>query len=221
MELIIWVLIFIIWILLLVFIIFLVITKATKNAEEITNPIKLFSSELGFTYYEKFDFDLYQLSDINLFAKGDSREIGYAVVGKIEDSTVTILNYKYSERKRKFSSKTILTVLLFESPDLNFPKFKLEPKNMSYSLLFGKHISFGSRTNFLLKGKDETSIRRLFNKEILSFFKDKKKLNIEAFGDRLIVYSDSYMADHKEISKFFYEGREVFNLFKSSSRKLS
>ena len=66
---------------------------------------------------------------------------------------------------------------------------------------------------YLLRGSDETSIRKVFSPMVISHFEKNKGLSVEVNGDTLICYRQSKRVRPTELKDFLYEGRAVFGLF--------
>jgi hypothetical protein len=67
---------------------------------------------------------------------------------------------------------------------------------------------------YLLRGKDEQTIRALFTDTVLTFFAaHPDKVLLEGSGDQLILYRDGKIIEPEDIPAFMKEGFEVFRLF--------
>jgi len=169
-----------------------------------------------------------------LFRVGRSPRIGNGMVGKIDDIDVKIFEYSFAEDKGigaypdgGGSVTTTAHVVLVENKNVYFPEFKLSTKKAFQEILFNykgqKNISFDSHPQlasyYSLIGKDEDSIRRLFNIEILYYLDNQKdRMSVEAFGDKLIYYRASHL-EPEEILNLYKKGLELYKLFESSVLK--
>ena len=115
------------------------------------------------------------------------------------------------------------SVICFQSPQLNLPKFRLRPEYFSDKIgskLGYQDIDFESHPTaaefskkYLLRGKDEQKIRALFTDEVLAFFAGQDKIRVEGFSSHLCFYRAPKLIEPEDIPAFMKEGFEVFRLF--------
>lgn len=132
-----------------------------------------------------------------------------------------VSGYSYTTGGGKSSSTYRQTVIGFQSSKLTLPAFELSPEHLFHKIagVFGyQDIDISSYPDFsksyLLRGSDETSIRKVFSPMVISHFEKNKGLFVEVKGDTLIFYRQSKRVRPTDIKDFLYEGRAVFGLFR-------
>ena len=147
---------------------------------------------------------------------GDSELLGFA-----EEFEVRIFAYGFAQQQQ--DQHVMQSVICFQSPQLNLPKFQLCPEfffNKLWGGRFTGDIDFESHPTavefskkYLLRGKDEQKIRALFTDEVLAFFAGQDKICVEGFSSHLCFYRARKLIEPEDIPAFMKEGFEVFRLF--------
>ena len=208
-----------------------------KLGEQRTKKFTDFAEQMGmeFSVEDEWDigeslsaFDLFWEADITNVLSGDSEQLGYG-----EEFEVTVLDCSYVrsasvlERPLGFGgeNKTIVqTVICFHSSQLSLPDFSMRPEEWHHKLrskLGYQDIDFESHSTavefskkYLLRGKDEQTIRALFTDAVLTFFAaHPDKVCVEGSDDQLIWYQPGKIIEPEDIPAFMKEGFEVFRLF--------
>ena len=204
----------------------LLILRAQKLSEQRLKKLKDFAEQMGMEFSAKGDsalleslsaFDLFDGSgvDITNVLHGDSEQLGYG-----EDFEVRILEHIYSSDETTCTQ----TVIYFRSPQLSLPDFSMRPEHFFHkigSVLGYQDIDFESHPTavefskkYLLRGKDEQTIRALFTDKVLTFFAaHPDKVCVEGSDDQLIWYQPEKIIEPEDIPAFMKEGFEVFRLF--------
>jgi|TARA_B100000073_G_C23622121_1_gene528999 hypothetical protein len=147
------------------------------------------------------------LSRLPLFTRGSQRGVWNVIKGTMHDTPITILDYRYSYRNSN-SRPCLQTVLLFEWPGLNLPVFSLRAQTqrdkpgqdfllsimpmaqslMPHTIDMSEHQEFAQR--FWLQGtqKNEQTVRKLFNDDVVHFFERHNNLSTDAAGTKIAVY---------------------------------
>ena len=68
-------------------------------------------------------------------------------------------------------------------------------------------------SNYLLTGRDETTIRALFNQDLLEFFKWETGWTVEGHDDWLLVYRRGVREKPDRLSQFLLESGRVADVF--------
>jgi hypothetical protein len=104
------------------------------------------------------------------------------------------------------------------------PTFSLRPETIWHKIggWFGhQDIDFESHPGFsrlyLLRGRDEEAIRRLFTAEVLAFYEGQSGLSTEGAGNRLVVYRHAKRIAPADTRSFLEEGFGVLGVFRSSA----
>ena len=211
--------------------------RVGKLAEQRSKKFKNLAEQMGmeFSVEDEWDigaslsaFDLFWEADITNLLSGDSEQLGYG-----EEFEVTVLDCSYVrsasvlERPLGFGreNKTIVqTVICFHSTQLSLPDFSMRPEEWHHKLrskLGYQDIDFESHSTavefskkYLLRGKDEQTIRALFTDAVLTFFAaHPDKVCVEGSDDQLIWYQPGKIIEPEDIPAFMKEGFEVFRLF--------
>ncbi len=204
----------------------LLILRAQKLSEQRLKKLKDFAEQMGMEFSAKGDsalleslsaFDLFDGSgvDITNVLYGDSEQLGYG-----EEFKVRILEFTYPSGESTISQ----TVICFRSPQLSLPDFSMRPEHFFHkigSVLGYQDIDFESHPTavefskkYLLRGKDEQTIRALFTDTVLTFFAaHPDKVCVEGSDDQLIWYQPGKIIEPEDIPAFMKEGFEVFRLF--------
>ena len=146
---------------------------------------------------------------------GDSEQLGYG-----EEFEVRTLDFTYQSGKGTISQ----TVICFRSSQLSLPDFSMRPEYFFHKIgskLGYQDIDFESHPTavefskkYLLRGKDEQTIRALFTDTVLTFFAaHPDKVCVEGSDDQLIWYQPGKIIEPEDIPAFMKEGFEVFRLF--------
>jgi hypothetical protein len=183
---------------------------------------KKLAETMNFTFSEKGDESALYLGQFHLFSQGHFHRISNVLTGMFGDIHVMIMDYKYTTSRGRYSSTYQQTVLTMESDRLLLPSFNLQPTTLLYKIghiLGEQDINFDTAPVFskkyLLRGKDEESIRRLFNERVFEYYEHHPGLNTEGGGNKLIYYRNSKLVSLDEIQAFLQEGYDIFSLFKS------
>ena len=138
----------------------------------------------------------------------------------------------------KFQNSTQYTVAAVDSDTLMLPAFFLSPKPVGFfkktvaalttgEIQFDQHEGFSK--SFVLKGADEEAIRRIFDREMLDLFAERKGqgLHLEVTRGLFIVYlgADPTQDRHRFVisrrSNFRKQPGEIHEFMKSVGHLLS
>ena len=163
-----------------------------------------------------------------LFGKvGRSPKISNLMTGSSGDMNINIMDYSYTVSNGKSSSTHSQTVIIVQSAHLHLPAFTLAPENFFHKIggMFGyQDIDFASHPKFskqyLLRGKDEQSIKETFSDEVLEFYEKDKTLRTEGNDDKFIYYKGDKMLSPKEIQSFLQEAINLHGLLKTQGSGL-
>ena len=201
-----------------------------KGSEQRTKEFKRISEQLGMTFSARVKGRAKDRATppLPLFGEGHSRVVtnmlhgDSELLGFAEEFEVRIFAYGFTPKGR--NDPTLMqSVICFQSPQLNLPKFQLCPEfffNKLWGGRFTGDIDFESHPTavefskkYLLRGKDEQKIRALFTDEVLAFFAGQDKICVEGFSSHLCFYRAFKLIEPEDIPAFMKEGFEVFRLF--------
>jgi hypothetical protein len=119
----------------------------------------------------------------------------------------------------KEGNRNIITVVLFESDQLNLPYFFLYPRFFYHkilSLMGNQNIKIGDfpkfSKNYVLNSGNEEKARNLFNSKVLSYFEKNYGWSVEGKGIMLLV-TRRERVDPQNIKNFLQEADMIFRLF--------
>ena len=201
-----------------------------KGSEQRTKEFKRISEQLGMTFSARVKGRAKDQATppLPLFREGRSRVVtnmlhgDSELLGFAEEFEVRIFAYGFAQQQQ--DQHVMQSVICFQSPQLNLPKFQLRPEEWHHKIgskLGYQDIDFESHPTavefskkYLLRGKDEQKIRALFTDTVLTFFSvDRDKVWLEGSGDQLISYRWCQLIEPEDIPAFMKEGFEVFRLF--------
>lgn len=187
-----------------------------------TEELKAAAASQKLSFSEKAeDTFLPSMSQFHLFSKGHSKKVSNVMNGHVNETDISIFDYRYITGSGKNSHIWRQTVILIQSDQLQLPSFVLRPENVFHKIgsTFGyKDINFDSHPVFskqyLLRGTDEKAIRKTFRNKVLSYYDEHNKLSTEGDGDKLLFYRHSKRVSPQNIKIFQKEGFDVYKLFK-------
>ena len=206
-----------------------------KGSEQRTKEFKRISEQLGMTFSAmvKGRAKDQATPPVPLFYKGHSRVVtnmlhgDSELLGFAEEFEVRIFAYGFAQQQQ--DQHVMQSVICFQSPQLNLPKFQLCPESF-FKKLGGDWITgdidFESDNTavrfsekYLLKAGDAAGkeanerVRALFTDEILAFFAGQDKMWAEGFSSHLCFYRARKLIEPEDIPEFMKNGFEMFQLF--------
>jgi hypothetical protein len=183
------------------------------------------ASKLGLEFSALGDAGfLESLSDFSLFQSGRGRKLKHLLRGQTQNVEVAIFVYRYVTGGGKSSQTHQQTVICFDSPWLDLPKFELRPAHFGHRLakLFGyQDIAIPEFPEFnkkyLLRGEREESIRELFSQEVAGHLESLKGLHIAGWQSRLILYRPRKRLRGYDLRGFLEEAFGVYSEFKTAN----
>jgi len=173
-----------------------------------------------------------ELSCFQLFSKGHIKKIKNLIRGESEEMNFSILDYEYTVlSKRSDMRSSVNTVFLVYSRNIVLPVFSLWPRSL-YRKLAGtqgaREFSFEAREacfqsdlpfskNYLLYGKDESVLRRVFSDRLLGWLGEHPGLRIEGAEERLVMYYPCKRLKAKALPTFLDDGLAVAKMLQSKS----
>ncbi|NQT26347.1 hypothetical protein HQ585_13410 [candidate division KSB1 bacterium] len=198
-----------------------IITLVVKHEKKRLELLKAQAMRLGFSYTAKAGLtEIQSAKEFHLFNIGHSRRVKSLMERSSDGVKTAIYDYQYTTGGGQNSHTAIQTVFQFQSERLRLPAFILRPENVFHKIgqSFGyQDIDFEAFPEFskhyLLRGKDEPMIRKLFNQEVITRFESEKGIIIEAGGQILICYRSCKRVKPEDLFIMYEKMREFFNLF--------
>jgi len=206
-----------------------------KGSEQRTKEFKRISEQLGMTFSAmvKGRAKDQATPPVPLFYKGHSRVVtnmlhgDSELLGFAEEFEVRIFAYGFAQQQQ--DQHVMQSVICFQSPQLNLPKFQLCPESF-FKKLGGDWITgdidFESDNTavrfsekYLLKAGDAAEkeanerVRALFTDEVLAFFAGQDKICVEGLSSHLCFYRARKLIEPEDIPEFMKNGFKMFQLF--------
>jgi hypothetical protein len=160
-----------------------------------------------------------------LFSAGAGKRVKNVIYGEVDSASVRVLDYFYRTGGGKSSRKRGQTVLIIHSQKFDLPSFALYPENIVHRIanLFGTQdidISFHRKfsNSYVLRGKNEEEVRRIFSDDILLYFEGHTGLSVEGRDKRVLFYRNGRLIGPSEISRFLMDGMKVMELFERTGQ---
>ncbi len=176
--------------------------------------------------YQKDDTNriLKVVKKFKMLSIGRKHKIYNILLKESNDITILLFDFKYTTGSGKNSSTQYRSIAYVKSKHFELPYFSIGPENFFHTIgkFFGyKDINFEMYPEFskkyLLKGEDELSIERIFNRKIINFFLKKSKFSMEADRQEFVMTQGYRRKKIDEIEGFLREVIEVGQLFLEQS----
>ena len=182
-----------------------------------------FARKLGLEFSPTGDTVLLEsLANFSLFQLGHSRKLRNLIRGQTQNVDVAIFDYSYTTGGGNSSSTSRQTVVRFDSPWLNLPKFELRPAHVGHRLakLFGyQDITISEFSKFskkyLLRGDNEEAIRKVFNEDVVLHLESLDGLYVFGERSKLLIYRQNKRLRGYELRGFLEEAFGVYAQFKT------
>lgn len=179
--------------------------------------------KLGLAFSASGDAELLEsLGNFSLFQLGHGRKLRNLIRGQTQNVHVALFDYTYTTGGGNSSSTHRQTVVRFDSPWLDLPRFEVRPVHVGYRLakLLGYRdivISEFSRFSkkYLLRGDDEDAIRNAFTDDVVLHLEALDGLYILGERSRLVVYRAGKRLRGYELKGFLEEAFGVYAQFKT------
>lgn len=172
-----------------------------------TEAMQLAAQMMGFTFTALTDGA--DIGDFPLYRHGRSKKMRNAMEGTLGGRAAVIGDYSYYVQSGKSGHTVVQTVVLFKDAVAGMPDFSLSPESVFHRLaeVFGyQDIDFDTNEEFskkyLLRGQDETAIRRLFTNDALTLLAGQPGWSVEAVGGRVLVYRGYKAAEAAQLPAF-------------------
>lgn len=182
--------------------------------------VRQLAEELGFDFVGWLDLVGHVPADYKLFDEGGDLARHYFERDDAHTRT-TFFEYVPNGKDSFFWSVTYSAVR-FRFKGLNLPRFAL--RNRSFVRLMDDFISkepidiehdADLASSYLLEGKDEAAIKKLFDTSLTKGLLEFKSFSVEGKGPELLVYKRGKL-DVDEIRSFLSDGVKILQLFLTS-----
>lgn len=172
----------------------------------------------GITHLHSF------LKNFDQLNQGYDQLISCAIQGTRHGRALAIFEHSYRTTRKEDFDAHAETVVAFSHKDAMLPQFRLSPENLVDKLLSGlgfQDIDFPDDPKFsqafLLRGQDESAIRKLFSHAVRAELLSHSELVIEGAGPILLVYrpSNRYLRP-EEVMPLVDTAEHIFRLLSRS-----
>lgn len=160
-----------------------------------------------------------------LFRQGGDRKIRNYLAGESGGDRFAVFDYSYVTGSGNMQKTYSQTVLHVHSPRLDLPLFLLRPENLLHRIgkLVGHHdIDIEGHPAFsgeyLLQGQDESSIRAVFEPDVVAFYEANRGRCTTGAGPDLLLWRSATLASAEEVPALLELGRDL--LTRLTSRAL-
>jgi len=191
-----------------------------KKAKERMQAMQMVAGQLGWAFAPKAPLNMISgLDRFALFNQGHGKQIINFMYGQAGGIKAAVFDYIYVIGYGRNRQVHRQSVVYLEPPNLALPYFSLRPENffLKIATAFGyQDIDFGQRPEFsrryILRGQDETSIRRTFNDALLAFYETYTGTCTDAGGNQLFVFRGNHRFQPNETQSFVTEALNILNL---------
>jgi hypothetical protein len=183
-----------------------------------TKKLKSFAKSRGYAFQENPQAD--HIGKFELFKLGVNKDIKNILVGLKEEFEIIVFDYTFMHPKDKIKIKHSQTLFIAKLSG-KIPKFKLGVKHFYneatddpgyISINLSAYPKFSK--NYDLKAVSEEDARTLFNPSVIYYFEKKSKcVNIETYGDKILIYNLNDKVPLMMLDNFINDCIEISNLF--------
>ncbi|MBN2104648.1 hypothetical protein JW835_11465 [bacterium] len=204
----------------------IIFIASIRNEKKRTETLKQKAGMRGFTFQDKAGLEVIPLSnEFHLFSRGHSKRVQNFMQKSGLDSEEAIFDYIYTTGSGKNRSIHRQTVYLFHSDRLHLPVFAVRPEHVFHKIrqIFGyQDIDFKQypefSKKFILRGKDEAAIDKIFTQDVIACFLHEKKLCVESAGKDLIIYWSGKRIKPNLLFKQYETVRKVYQILQQRSQ---
>ena len=203
------------------------IFMAHLQAQRRREGMERLATERGLAFKPEGEFVPKVLSHFELFQRGRGRE-AYNLMEDVSDAQAFwIFDYQYTIGTGRRSRTYRQTVVAFPYLEANLPAFTVRREHLFHKLgsAFGyqdidfpEHPSFSSR--HLVRGKDDRSIRELFDSHLICAVDDIEHVCLEGGGSCLLVFRDGKTVRPEKVMAFFEQTHRLSDAFVARCKEL-
>jgi hypothetical protein len=186
-----------------------------------TRQLAAIATQLGWNFAAIAPLNMISgLERFTLFGDGHGKTIRNLMYGEASGVKAAVFDYIYVTGYGKSSQAHYQSVVYFEPRNLVLPYFSLRPESFFHRIaeaLGYQDIDFAQRPEFskryLLRGQDETAIRRVFGERVLSFYETYPGTSTDGGGNQLFLFRNGNRFQPEEIQSYVGLGLNLLNLF--------
>jgi len=196
-----------------------------RREQERTRQMLNVAGLLGWQFAEVAGLNwIPNLEQFALFSQGHSKRIRNAMYGEIDGVKAAVFDYFYTVGHGKNQTRFNQSVIYFEPRNLNAPFFSLRPEHTFHKIIsafgyqdidFGNHPIFSGQ--YLLRGPDEQSVRKLFTDALLGFYEMNEGTSTDGGGNQLFIFRQNSRPSPHETQAYLNWALQLQRLFASRS----
>jgi hypothetical protein len=167
-----------------------------RKEKERTEALRRVAQAAGLTFKPAADLaEVRALGDVQLYARGNSRQATNLMTGRVGDQQVAVFDYRYTIGSGKGRYTTIQTVVLLPSVKDSLPDLQMAPENPLIKIaeaLGYQDIDIESAPEFsrryILRGADEAAIRAALHPGATSYFAGHEGWTVEVQSGTVGIY---------------------------------
>jgi len=178
----------------LLIVVFVVVSR--RKERERTEALRRVAETAGLAFEPKADIAAVRLlGDVQLFARGHSKQVTNLMRGRLGDQQVAVFDYRYTIGSGKSQRTDMQTVVLLPSAKNFLPDLQMVPENPLSRLWesFGyQDIDIESSPEFsrryIVRGADEAAIRAALYPGATSYFAEHEGWTVEVQSGTVGIY---------------------------------
>ena len=194
---------------------------SNKLQKQRTAELAQVAQAMKFSFFEAGTPEIEaRMSAFPLCNVGRSRRWRNVMAGKTADRDAVLGEYEYVTGGGKNRHTWHQTVAVFPSGVGGLPDFTLAPENFFHRIgqVFGyQDIDFEASEEFskhyLLRGPDETAIRRAFNADAISFFARSPGWSVQVCNGNIAVFRSDKRSKPAEVPAFLADALRIQDAF--------
>lgn len=171
------------------------IVAAVISERKRVQALQRLAEELGLAWYPQGQAATESvLRSFSFYDQGRGHQLYNLIHGQTDEAEIALFDFKFTTGSGKQQQTHQRTVALVRSPQLNLPRFSLQPEHFFHRVgkWFGmQDINFEEYPKFskkyMLQGADEAAIRAVFTPALVAHLEEMPYAQLEARGDALAL----------------------------------
>lgn len=205
-----------------------VVALALWSAAKRRKALAAVAQGLGWSFAEKAPDHAAAFHGVPLFEQGRSRTTTNLLRGTFGGRAVEVFDYAYTSGSGKNRTTHHQTVVHFDEPALRLPAFSVRPEGAVMKLFaaFGyQDIDLPARPEFskrfVLRGPDETAIRRRFDDPLPDVFDANRGVCVDGVGTHLFVFQAGRLTKPDALPDALTRAAEILRAFETTEPRPS
>lgn len=200
-----------------------VLVLARRAEQKRREALRQVAEQLGMEFAEQADeLANAEFAQFHLFQQGRNRKAQNLLRGRVGTGhdRELVFDYCYVTGSGKNRHTHRQSVAAFALGGHGLPDFEFRPENVLHKIgaAFGyQDIDFpdypGFSSRYLVRGKEEDAVRRLFDGTVLEAFENVRGISVEGGGGWLVIYRASRRLAPDKLADFLEEARRLRSAF--------